>query len=123
MASKWLRTHGTDAAALEEVRGRLAAGALPEALARGATPQEVLHALAGDGFELLGDLEVAYRCGCSQARARAAGSALGLQGIADVLRDEGKAVVTCEFCRTRYEVPEEELRDMVRRLSERGAEG
>jgi molecular chaperone Hsp33 len=112
-----------DPAALEEAQGRLAQGALAAALTRGATPQEVIHAVAGDGFELLGDLELAYRCGCSQARARAAVSALGVQGIADVLRDEGKAVVTCEFCRTRYEVPEEELRDMLRRLSERGAEG
>lgn len=112
-----------DGAALGEVRDRLAAGALPAALAQAASPQEVIRELAGEGFELLGDLEIAYRCGCSQQRARAAVSALGVQGIADVLREERQAVVTCEFCRTRYVVAEEELRDMLRRLAEQGAEG
>jgi molecular chaperone Hsp33 len=111
-----------DALALEAVRRRVAEGALPAVLARGATPQEAIAELAGEGFELLGDLEIAYRCGCSQERARSAVSALGLQGIADVLREEKQAVITCEFCRTRYVVPEEELHDIARRLSEQGAE-
>lgn len=112
-----------DAAALAAVRQRIAEGGLAVELARGATPQEVIRAVAGEGFELLGDLEVAYRCGCSQERARAAVSALGLQGIADVLREEKQAVITCEFCRTRYVVTEEELHALARRLADRAVEG
>ncbi len=107
-----------DASALEAVRRRLAEGALPAALARGAPPQEVIREVVGEGFELLGDLEIAYRCGCSQERARAAVGALGAQGIAEVLREERQAVITCEFCRTRYVVSEEELREIARRLAE-----
>jgi molecular chaperone Hsp33 len=48
-------------------------------------------------------------------------SALGRQGILDVLESEGEAIVTCEFCRQRYVVGEEDLRDMASRLE--GAEG
>lgn len=108
-----------DGAAVEEVRARLAAGALARAVAAGASAQDAIRAVVGDGFELLGDLELAYRCGCSQERARAAVSALGREGIADVLAKERQAVITCEFCRSRYVVPEAELRDLARRLAER----
>jgi molecular chaperone Hsp33 len=115
------RLPGGDEAALEAMRARLAAGAFREALARGSGAQAAIAAVAGEGFELLADLEVAYRCGCSLERARVAVSALGRQGILDVLESEGEAVVTCEFCRQRYVVGEEDLRDMVRRLEQ--AEG
>jgi molecular chaperone Hsp33 len=106
-----------DQAALEAVRARLGEGGFRAALARGAGGQDAIAAVAGDGFELLADLELAYRCGCSQARARAAVSALGKQGILDVLENEKEATVTCEFCRQRYVVSEIDLREMVRALS------
>lgn len=112
-----------DAGALEDARRRLAAGALPAALARGATAQEVIREVAGDGFELLADEEIAYRCGCSAERARAAVSAMGPEGIAEVLATEKQAVISCEFCRQRYVVGEAELRDIARRLAERDAGG
>jgi molecular chaperone Hsp33 len=112
-----------DDAALEAARARIAAGALSEGLAHGAPAQEVIRAIVGEGFELLADLEVAYRCGCSPERARTAVSALGVDGIAEVLADEKEAVITCEFCRQRYVVGEAELRDLARRLSEREASG
>ena len=115
------RLPGGHEAALEAMRARLAAGAFREALARGSGAQAAIAAVAGEGFELLADLEVAYRCGCSLERARMAVSALGRQGILDVLESEGEAVVTCEFCRQRYVVGDEDLRDMVRRLEQ--AEG
>jgi molecular chaperone Hsp33 len=105
-----------DGAALDEVRGRIAGGALPRALAAGLGPQEALRELAGDGFDLLADVEVAYRCGCSPERARVAVSALGPDGVADVLAKEREAVITCEFCRTRYVVTEPELNDIRRKL-------
>ncbi len=102
--------------ALAEVRERLRGGVFRQALARGAGPQDAIAAVAGDGFELLADLEVAYRCGCSQERARMAVSALGAEGLRDVLANEKEAVTTCEFCRERYVVGEAELRDMLARL-------
>ncbi len=110
------RLPGGDDEALAQTRERLRAGAFRQALARGAGPQDAIAAVAGGDFELLADFEVAYRCGCSQDRARVAVSALGPQGLRDVLADEKEAVVTCEFCRQRYVVDEAELRDMLARL-------
>lgn len=107
-----------DDRAVEEARQRIAAGALEAALAAGQSAQEAIRAVAGDGFDLLADVEIAYRCGCSVERARAAVSALGADGVADVIAKEREAVITCEFCRTRYVVTEPELHDIRRRLLE-----
>jgi molecular chaperone Hsp33 len=108
-----------DTAALEEARRRIADGELRRALEDGAGAQEVIRRVAGEGFDLLADVEVAYRCGCSQERARAAVSALGAEGVAEVLAKEKQAVITCEFCRSRYVVSEPELEEIRRRLEER----
>lgn len=108
-----------DDAAVEEARRRIAGGAFRRALEAGAGAQEAIREIAGDGFDLLADVEVAYRCGCSHERARVAVSALGPDGVADVLAKEREAVVTCEFCRSRYVVKEPELRE----IEARGAGG
>ncbi len=108
-----------DGAALEEARRRIGAGALRLGLAAGLGAQEILRDVAGDGFELLADSEVAYRCGCSHDRARSAVSALGAAGVAEVLEQDGEAVITCEFCRARYVVNGPELEEIRHRLLER----
>ncbi len=105
--------------ALETVRTRLRAGAFRDALRRGAGPQDAIAAVAAGPFELLADLEVASRCGCSLERARAAVTVLGREGLEDVLATDREAVITCEFCRERYVIGEPELRDLARRLAER----
>ncbi|HZZ84011.1 MAG TPA: Hsp33 family molecular chaperone HslO [Anaeromyxobacteraceae bacterium] len=107
---------GGDQAALEEVRSRVADGAFARAVQAGMSAQDAIVAVAGPGFELLGDLEVAYRCSCGPERARVAVSALGKDGILDVLAKEKQAVITCEFCRQTYVVPEAELQAMAERL-------
>jgi molecular chaperone Hsp33 len=107
-----------DGAAVEAARLRIADGALDRAVAEGRSAQEVIGAVAGEGFDLLADMEIAYRCGCSAERARVAVSALGPEGVADVIAKEREAVITCEFCRTRYVVTEPELHDIRRRLLE-----
>ncbi len=112
-----------DDAAVESARARIAGGALRRALAAGAGAQDAIREVAGDGFDLLADVELAYRCGCSHQRARAAVSALGADGVAEVLANEREAVITCEFCRSRYVVTEPELADIRRRLLERDSAG
>ncbi len=105
-----------DDAAVEEARRRLADGALRRGLAAGAGPQDIIREVAGDGFDLLADLEIAYRCGCNHARARVAVSALGAEGIAELLRTQGKATITCEFCREQYVLEGDELREIASKM-------
>lgn len=105
---------------IRAARARVADGALARALSEGAPAGEVIAAVAGPGFELRSDVEVGYRCGCSPARARVAVSALGREGIADLLRKERRATITCEFCRREYVLEAEELEEVARRLEEQG---
>jgi molecular chaperone Hsp33 len=116
------RLPGGDEAVLDQIRERMAAGVLRQALVDGASAQETIRRAAGEGFDLLSDVEIAFRCKCSQARARMAVSALGADGIADVLSKEKQAVITCEFCRQVYVVTEPELVEIARRLGEQTAE-
>jgi molecular chaperone Hsp33 len=99
-----------DPQALARARERLAGGALEAALQAGASPEEAVRAAGGEGFQRVADAPVAYVCGCSLARARAAVSVLGVEGIAELLRGEKQATVDCEFCHQRYELREEALR-------------
>jgi molecular chaperone Hsp33 len=108
-----------DAGAVAAAREALAAGALRRALEASSAPQDALAAIVGPGFELLADIEVAYRCSCSMERARNAVSALGREELEDVLQKEKRAEITCEFCRQHYVVGEEELRTIARLLAER----
>jgi len=105
-----------DAGALAAVRERIGAEAFAAALEAGGSAQEILHAVTGDGFELLADREVAYVCGCSHGRARVAVSALGRAGIEELLAETGRAEITCEFCRRRYALEAPELREIASRL-------
>jgi molecular chaperone Hsp33 len=107
-----------DGEAVSRARAAFASRALRDALAAGSSPQDAIGAVAGPGFELLADVEVAYRCSCSLERARTAVSALGREELENVLQNEKKAEITCEFCRQRYVVGEEELRSIARRLAE-----
>jgi molecular chaperone Hsp33 len=105
-----------DGAALEAARSRLARGALAAAAGRGGGAQEILAEILGEGFDLLSDQEIAYRCGCSPERARVAVSSLGADGVDDLLAEHGRAEITCEFCRRHYDLGPEDLREISRVL-------
>ncbi len=109
-----------DEGAVAAARARIAGGALPEALTRDPHPQAAIRAVLGEGFELMADMEVAYRCGCDHARARAAASALGVEGIDEVLAAERQVVIDCQFCKKQYVIDEAELREIRGKLSSQG---
>ena len=110
------RLPGGDAEAVAGARDAIGAGAFREALAAGAPALELLAAVVDDGFELLAEQEVAYRCGCGIDRVRNAVTALGADGIADLIATVGQAEVDCEFCHAHYVLEADQLRDLERRL-------
>jgi molecular chaperone Hsp33 len=106
-----------DAGALEQVRQRLAGGALGEVLALRLPAAETVRRVVGPELQVLAELEVSYTCACSRERAVNAVTALGLEGIRSVLEHERELVIDCEFCHKRYVIPEEELRVMARAMA------
>jgi molecular chaperone Hsp33 len=111
---------GRGAATVYAARTRLAAGALGDALAA--------HPHAADAGTLvddaLGDVLGAWRaldarhvrffCPCSRERAGASLALLGAPELADMILEDGKAEVICNFCRARHDFTEAEL-ELIRR--------
>jgi molecular chaperone Hsp33 len=110
------RLPGGESAAVAAAREAIDAGAFGEALERGAPALGLVQAVAGDGWELLAEQEVAYRCGCSLERVRNAVTALGADGVADLAATVGRAEVDCEFCHAHYVLEAPELLDLERRM-------
>jgi molecular chaperone Hsp33 len=110
---------GSDgAAAVAEARALLGGGALPRVLSAGAQDaEELLAAALGDRLgriEILDRRPVRFECACSRARAGASLASLGEAELAAMILEDGKAEVTCNFCRERYEFDEAEL-ERIRR--------
>ena len=106
---------GADAATIELLERNVGAAAAPSDLVReGLGAAAILERLL-DGLptRILEERPVRYRCRCTRARVRGAIVALGRAELLDVLASERRAEVVCEFCGTRYEVGEAELRELL----------
>jgi molecular chaperone Hsp33 len=84
----------------------------------GKTPEEILGLIFADiSFKFLEKHTLAFRCSCTKERVERALISLGRQEIESLIKEEGEAEVTCEFCRTRYSFNREELEGILREQS------
>ena len=105
---------GSEGAALvAEARALLTDGKFLHALGGARRDGEgVIAAVLGDRLgkvQLLDRRPVRFDCPCSRARAGSSLALLGETELAAMILDDGKAEVTCNFCRARYEFDEAEL--------------
>jgi molecular chaperone Hsp33 len=110
------RLPGGEGAAVVDARDAIDAGALDAGLEASAPALALLEAVAGPGWEVLAEQEVAYRCGCSLERVRNAVTALGADGLADLAATVGQAEVDCEFCHAHYLLDAAALGELEQRL-------
>jgi molecular chaperone Hsp33 len=93
-------------------------GKLPsvtEMLRKGEGPEQMLKAIfAGVPFYVLERRDLFYRCSCSRDRIERVLISLGCSELNEILAQEGKAEVTCEFCRTRYRFTGAELEALIK---------
>ena len=82
--------------------------------------EEIIIAALGERFgeiQLLDRRPVSFHCPCSRARAATSLALLGNAELSQMILDDGKAEVTCNFCRARYQFDEAELETIRRELS------
>ncbi|HEX4405944.1 MAG TPA: Hsp33 family molecular chaperone HslO [Polyangia bacterium] len=116
---------GRGATIVAKARERLVAGALRDALAKAHAPGSTTPTDPGTLVdEALGDLlgvwhaldarPVRFHCPCSRERAGASLALLGAAELAEMILEDGKAEVVCNFCRARHDFGEAEL-ELIRR--------
>ena len=79
----------------------------------------LIQLLPGAGEDIITRIEqgvhalVEYRCYCSRDRVTRALISMGKQDLSDLIRDQGKAELTCQFCDKVYRYSKEDLEEIL----------
>ena len=89
-------------------------------LDQGMTPEQILEELLGEfGVEYTDRMETGYHCDCSRERIERALIGIGRKDLQEMI-EEGKPVeVECHFCDKKYQVTVEELKELLKRSSQK----
>lgn len=95
---------------LDPLASRVEAAPPPSDLVRrGVGAMGMLEALLGEPVPTLERLPVRFRCRCSRGRVLGAMAAIGREGLAHLLSEDGTAEVVCDFCAVRYAVGRDDV--------------
>ncbi len=86
-------------------------------LEKGMTPEDILFYLT-EGFDMMMEnkgIEPAYECKCSRDRMEKALISIGKQELEDLIREQGEAELTCQFCDRKYLFNKKELESLYER--------
>ena len=79
-----------------------------------------LSVLDGFSLEILDTHPVEYRCYCSRERVTRALISMGREELNSLIREQGRAELTCQFCDRIHSFSGEELRRMIDELKKIG---
>lgn len=84
-------------------------------------PAHLLQTVLSDfDLEILETVPIEYRCYCSRERTERALLSLGSAELEDMLREQGGAELTCQFCDKVHVFSGDELRNMITELRAKG---
>ena len=106
---------GADDAVISAVeRGIAKVGAVSAKLDQGISPLALLQEVLGEfELEVLETTPVEYRCQCSRERVSRALISMGRRELEALIRDQGCAELTCQFCDKVYQFSKEELERLL----------
>jgi Disulfide bond chaperones of the HSP33 family len=79
----------------------------------GYTAEQIIQEITQGDYELLETRELKYDCPCNKERFARGISSLGKKEIEDIIAQDHKASVTCNFCNKTYEFSEQELMNLL----------
>ena len=89
-------------------------GTVTDALRDGLTAKGLLLQVLSDfDMEVLEESPVEYRCYCSRDRVTRALISMGKKDLEELIADQGKAELTCQFCDKVYHYSREELETIL----------
>ena len=81
---------------------------------KGLTPEQIMDQLLGQfDMEVLGNLDLEYRCDCSRDKIEKVIVSLGKKEIEDIIEEDEQAEVVCHFCATKYQFDKDELSKLL----------
>ncbi len=106
---------GADPAIIDRIeRGVSAIGSVSHAISGGLSARELLESVLSDfSLEILEEKPVEYRCYCSRERVSRALISMGRAEMEAMIREQGEAEVTCQFCDRVYHYDKNELQSLI----------
>ena len=96
--------------------GVYAAGAVTKLLLANDSPEAMLRTVLSDfELEILEETPIEYRCTCSRERVERALLSLGRDELEGILKDQGEAELTCQFCDKIHRFSGEDLKGLIRK--------
>lgn len=109
---------GADDAAISAIEQGIArVGPVTEALWGGLSARELVEQVLSEfQLEILSEEPVEYRCYCSRERVTRALISMGREELNSLIREQGRAELTCQFCDKVYHYTNEELEGLLASL-------
>ena len=109
---------GADESVIRTIeQGVARVGAVTEALRDGMTAKGLLLQVLSDfDMEVLEESPVEYRCYCSRDRVTRALISMGKKDLEELIADQGKAELTCQFCDKVYQYSREDLEAILAKM-------
>jgi molecular chaperone Hsp33 len=106
---------GADETVIEKIEaGVRRVGSVSQAIDGGMDAEALLRAVLSDfELEVLETHPVEYRCDCSRERVTRALISMGREELRDMIRDQGSAQLTCQFCDAVYDFSKEDLEKLL----------
>lgn len=95
-------------------QGIAAAGSITTMLEQGNTPEEIARrVLSGFDVEILGQEPIAYQCNCGTEKVSRALISMGREELQNLITEEEKIEITCQFCDKIYHFSREQLQELL----------
>lgn len=92
-------------------------GSVSRVLETGTDAEGLLRAVLSDfDLEILAKHPIEYRCYCSRERVTRALISMGREELADLIREQGEAELTCQFCDKIYRYSKPELEKLLEEM-------
>jgi len=90
---------------------------ITEMLEDGMSIEDILSvALDGFDFHFTEKADVSYSCNCSKERVRKVLRSVGEEELKNIIEEDGKAELGCQFCSGKYQFDKKELEDILEEI-------
>lgn len=83
-------------------------------IAKGMSPEEIMYEILGDfDMQVLDKVDLKFECDCSREKIENVIVSLGKKEIQDIIEEDGKAEVVCQYCNKKYQFNKEDLNKIL----------